>query len=387
MLVKRYHAKDISQAMAQIVKELGPDAVILSNRKVRQKGFKNLFKPRVLEVMVAYDPSLIPAAKPAKDKQILPSPPPQPATEPTSEDKAAWISTEQFERLDRRIDSLDEVLNGFIRRFEFVKRDVTFDYPKDIEELVCILMENQVREELAHSIAKQTDGILRNLEDASALEVMEQVMTEFLGDPSPIQHKKFKQKIVLMVGPTGVGKTTSIVKLAADFAITQKKKVGIINTDTYRIAAQEQLRTYADILNIPLSVVYDMSDLDAEINFMSDREIVFIDTAGKRPGDEKHKEDVQRIIKTCEPEDVLLCIPASVNFYALKEIVDSYSYIDNYKLLVTKLDETKYRGMILNLCWYTKKSLSYFTTGQDVPDDIEKIDINGLVKDLLRQQV
>jgi flagellar biosynthesis protein FlhF len=243
-----------------------------------------------------------------------------------------------------------------------------------------------VREEVAHLLAKETDIILKKQPDTSAAEVMEQVITDWLGVPAPIQPKKFKQKIVLFLGPTGVGKTTSIVKLAADFAITQKKKVGIINTDTYRIAAQEQLKTYADILNIPLSVVYEMKDLGDELSYMADREIVFIDTAGKRPGDEKHTGDVKSIIDTCEPEDILLCIPASVNFSALKEIIDSYAYIEDYRLLVTKLDETKYRGMVLNMRWYTKKELSYFTTGQDVPDDIEKTDVVSLVKDLLRQK-
>jgi flagellar biosynthesis protein FlhF len=399
MLVKRYHAKDMSQAMVQIVKELGSDAVILSNRKVRKKGFQNYFKPRILEVMVAYDPALIPSARPVKEKQMLPSAPPDKEERAAQAAQAAEtakavpqalspeVSSEQFARLDKRIDSLDEVLGNFIRRFEYVKRDVTFDYPEEIQALVCNLVENQVREELAHNIAKETDAIWRKQNDTNAEEVMEQVIAEIVGTPSPVVHKKFKQKVILMLGPTGVGKTTSIVKLAADFAITQKKKVGIINTDTYRIAAQEQLRTYADILNISLSVVYDMSDLQAEMNFMSDREVVFIDTAGKRPGDEKHTEDVRKIIKTCEPEDILLCIPATVNFPALKEVVDAYSFIENYKLLVTKIDETRFRGMILNLCWYTKKPLSYFTNGQDVPDDIEKIDAEKLARDLLRPQV
>lgn len=382
MLVKRYNAKDMRQVMEKIRTELGSDAVILSSRKVRQKGFINFFKPRILEVMVAYDPALIPGAKTEK--------PEKPASEETQAQimKVAEISKEQFESLDKRIVSLDHILADFMQKFTYIKRDITFDYSEEVENLFCALVENQVREELAHLIAKETDTILKSQQGTptSALEVMEQVITEWFGSPSPIQIKKFKQKIILFLGPTGVGKTTSIVKLAADFAINQKKRVGIINTDTYRIAAQEQLKTYADILNIPLGVVYQMDELGDEISSMSDREVIFIDTAGKRPGDEKHSEDLQRIIKTCDPEDVLLCVPASVSFAALKEIVDSYSYVENYKLLVTKLDETKYRGMILNLSWYTKKPLSYFTTGQNVPDDIEQINIETLVKDIFGQK-
>jgi len=382
MLVKRYHAKDMQKAMDQIIRELGSDAVILSSRKVREKGFKNLFKRKILEVMVAYDPGLIPGAKPPE------TPAPLVRAPDISEEalRAAEISKEQFARLDKRIDELSDVLNDFVAKFAFIKRDVTYDYPKEIEELFCRLIEGQVREELAHIIARETDNIWQKQPDSSAVEVMEQVITERLGAAAPIQPKKFKQKIVLMLGPTGVGKTTSIVKLAADFAINQKKKVGIINTDTYRIAAQEQLRTYADILDIPLSIVYEMPEIADEIAAMNDREVIFIDTAGKKPGDSQHTQDVKKIIELCDPEDILLCVPASVNFAALKEIVDSYEYLPSCKLLVTKLDETRHRGMILNLRWYAKRDLSYFTTGQNVPDDIEKIDIELLAREMLGQK-
>ena len=382
MLVKRYHANDMQKAMDQIIRELGSDAVILSSRKVREKGFKNLFKRKILEVMVAYDPGLVPGAKQPE------TPAPFMRVPDISEEalRAAEISKEQFDRLDKRIDELSEVLSDFVAKFAFIKRDVTYDYPKDVEELFCQLIEGQVREELAHIIAREADAIMQKQPDTSALEVMEQVLTERLGTPSPIMPKKFKRKLVLMLGPTGVGKTTSIVKLAADFAINQKKKVGIINTDTYRIAAQEQLRTYADILSIPLSIVYEMDEIVSEIEAMNDREVIFIDTAGKKPGDSQHTQEVGRIIELCDPEDILLCVPASVNFAALKEIVDSYDYLPSYKLLVTKLDETKYRGMILNLRWYAKRDLSYFTTGQNVPDDIEKIDIELLAREILGQK-
>ena len=382
MLVKRYHAKDMQKAMDQIIRELGSDAVILSSRKIREKGFKNLFKRKILEVMVAYDPGLVPGAKPPE------TPAPLMRVPDISEEalRAAEISKDQFDRLDKRIDELSEVLSDFVAKFAFIKRDVTYDYPKEIEELFCRLVEGQVREELAHIIAREADAILQKQPDSSAVEIMEQVLTERLGTPSPIQPKKFKLKLVLMLGPTGVGKTTSIVKLAADFSINQKKKVGIINTDTYRIAAQEQLRTYADILDIPLSIVYEMDEIADEIDAMSDREVIFIDTAGKKPGDSQHAQEVGKIIELCDPEDILLCVPASVNFAALKEIVDSYDYLPSYKLLVTKLDETRYRGMILNLRWYAKRDLSYFTTGQNVPDDIEKIDIELLAQEILGQK-
>ncbi|MCL1835263.1 MAG: flagellar biosynthesis protein FlhF [Oscillospiraceae bacterium] len=382
MLVKRYHANDMQQAMDTVIRELGSDAVILNSRKVRLKGLKNLFKKPVFEVMVAYDPANIPSARKknaARDAA---------AAERSQKDAAkeapgAAVSNEQLERLDQRIDSIDEMLGSFIEKFSFVKRDITYDYPEDLQELVRRMIENQVREELAHSLAKETELLMRRQPDTGAAEILEHLMLEQLGRPEPILHKKFTQKVILVLGPTGVGKTTTIVKLAADFSVNQKKKVGLINTDTYRIGAQEQLQTYADILGIPLHVVYQAEELAETLEAMSDRDVIFVDTAGKRPGDEQHREDIMNIIRVLKPEDTMLCLAATTGFASIKEMVDTYGFVDDYRLLITKLDETKYRGALLNISWYTQKPLAYATTGQNVPDDIEVVDVTSIAKDIL----
>jgi len=381
MLVKRYHAKDMQQAMDTVIKELGSDAVILNSRRVRRKGFKNLFRKPVLEVMVAYDPANVPAVK---KLNMTSSQPPEQFDRLI--DRSANISNEQLERLDRRIDSIDELLTDFIEKFSFVKRDITYDYPDEIQDILVRMIENGVREELAHSLAKQTEQMLRKQPETSASEVMEYLIVEQFGRPAPILHKKFTQKVILMLGPTGVGKTTTIVKLAADFAVKQKKKVGIINTDTFRIGAQEQLQTYADILGIPLQVVYWADELEGAVEAMSDRDIIFVDTAGKRPGDEKHKEDLLDIIRILNPEDKLLCLSATTGFPSIKEVVDTYGFVDDYRILVTKLDETKFRGSLLNINWYAQKPLAYITNGQNVPDDIEVVDVESIAKQIVSGQ-
>ena len=438
MLVKRYHANDMQQAMDTVIKELGADAVILNSRKVRKKGFKNLFKKPILEVMVAYDPANTPAVKkinasyggygaygsnqePKKDpvlgagqakdagapqnpgplQNLSPSQSSGPPKNPGQPQKielgqridleaikaqppgVSLGSSEQIERLDKRIDSIDAMLSDFIEKFSFVKRDITYDYPDDVQELMVRMIENQVREELAHSLAKEAELMLRKKQDTSAAEVLEHLVLEILGRAEPIMHKKFTQKVILVLGPTGVGKTTTIVKLAADFSVKQKKKVGIINTDTFRIGAQEQLQSYADILGIPLHVTYLMEELEEALEAMSDRDMIFVDTAGKRPGDEQHREDILNMIRILKPEDTFLCLAATTGFASIKEMVDTYGFVEEYKILVTKLDETKYRGQLLNLSWYTHKPLAYVTTGQNVPDDIEVVNMDSITKQII----
>jgi len=385
MLVKRYHAKDMQQAMDTVIRELGSDAVILNSRKVRKKGFKNLLRKPVLEVMVAYDPANVPAVKKLNAAYGAGS-----ADKGQQKDqrhnKPAPVSSEQLERLDKRIDSIDAMLSDFIEKFSFVKREVTYDYPEQIQELLVKMMENQVREELAHSLAKEAEHLLRKQPDTNAAEILEHLVLEQLGRPEPILHKKFTQKVILVLGPTGVGKTTTIVKLAADFSVKQKKKVGIINTDTFRIGAQEQLQTYADILGVPLQVIYWADELENALVNMSDRDIIFVDTAGKRPGDEQHKKDLLDIFRIVRPEDTLLCLSATTGFAAIMEMVDTYGFVDDYRLLITKLDETKYRGPLLNISWYTQRPLAYVTTGQNVPDDIEVVDVESIARQIVGRQ-
>ena len=383
MLVKRYHAKDMQQAMDTVIRELGSDAVILNSRKVRKKGLKNLFRKPILEVMVAYDPANIPSAKKLNAAYGAAG---ADKAQKEQKQKPAPVSNEQLERLDKRIDSIDAMLSDFIDKFSFVKRDITYDYPEDVQELLLRMVENQVREELAHTLAKETEHIMKKQPGTNAAEILEHLVLEQFGRPEPILHKKFTQKVILVLGPTGVGKTTTIVKLAADFSVKQKKKVGIINTDTFRIGAQEQLQTYADILGVPLQVVYWPDELESALGNMSDRDIIFVDTAGKRPGDEQHKQDLINIVRILKPEDVLLCLSATTGFASIKEMVDTYGFVNDYRLMITKLDETKYRGQLLNISWYSQKPLAYVTTGQNVPDDIEVVDVELIAKQILGGQ-
>lgn len=380
MQVKRYRANNMKQAMDAAIRELGSDAVMLNSSKVRRKGLKNLFSKPLFEVQFAYDPTKVPSIAKLKKHD---------SDSGAEYGKEKWyeksaVPAADTKQLEKRIDSFEKTLSDFMDKFTFIKRDVTYDYTDEVQELLTKMLEEQVREELAHSLAKETQQMLREQHGTSAHEILEHLLLEQLGRPEPILHKKFTQKVILILGPTGVGKTTSIVKLAADFAVKQRKKVGIINTDTYRIGAQEQLQTYADILGVPIGLVYYPDELEEALANMSDRDIIFVDTAGKRPGDEQHKEDILELIRILRPEDILLCLSATTGFASIKEITDTYGFVDDYRVMVTKIDETRYRGALLNISWYTRKPLAYVTTGQNVPDDIEVVDVESIVKKIVR---
>jgi len=381
MNVKRYQVENMQQAMDFARRELGSDAVMISQSRVRRKGLKNLFRKPVLEVTFTYDPAQTPSAKKTSMSYM---PDNVELIKKEYKNIKSTATSEQFEQLDNRMGSFESMLSELMDKFKYMKHDFVYDYPEEINKMLGILIEAQVVEELAHALAKETDKMLRQQPGSNASEIMEHLILEQFGKPEPILHKKFSQKVILVLGSTGVGKTTTIVKLAADFAVKQKKNVGIINTDTYRIGATEQLQTYADILGVPLQVVYHLYELEAAMEQMSDRDIIFVDTAGKRPGDKQHKDDLLEIIRILQPEDILLCLSATTSFASIREMVDVYGFVDDYRILITKLDETRYKGTVLNISSYTKKPLAYVTTGQNVPDDIEVADVEKLVKQIVR---
>ncbi len=270
--------------------------------------------------------------------------------------------------LDSRIVALDALISAFSRRMQqFDKGTPTYD--DGIHELFNHMLECEVDQNLAETLATETQKIVKN-RGAHGRDVMEQLVKHTLGEPQPIIPLRFARTIVLLMGPTGVGKTTTLVKLAAHFALHENLNVGLVNADTYRVTAQEQLKTYADILGVPLDVIYAPDEIEAVLEKQSDRDIIFIDTPGKRPSDEKHKEDIARIIELTRPTELHLVLSASTGFRSCAEIIRNYSFLPDYRVIVTKLDETPSRGLLLNVCHYSGKRLSYLATGQNVPDDI-----------------
>jgi flagellar biosynthesis protein FlhF len=175
----------------------------------------------------------------------------------------------------------------------------------------------------------------------------------------------------MFVGPTGVGKTTSIAKLAAQFKIREHKRVALITIDTYRIAAVEQLKTYADLIGVPLKVVDDGDALKKAVKSFSDRDLILIDSAGRSPRSEEKMNELNAYVEAAAPDELHLVCSVSVSNDVLKDTLERYQNFPVTKLMLTKLDEAVHYGVILSIISKTQKPIGYMTTGQEVPDDIE----------------
>jgi flagellar biosynthesis protein FlhF len=180
-----------------------------------------------------------------------------------------------------------------------------------------------------------------------------------------------RPRVIALVGPTGVGKTTTVAKLAATYKLKQNKKVGLITADTYRIAAVEQLRTYAQIINLPLQIVSSPDDLQAALGQMADMDVVLLDTAGRSQRNGQRLDELARLLEVAQPQETHLVLAATASPRVMDQIVERFSQVKTDQLIFTKLDEAVSCGAMLNVAHRIGKPLSYITTGQEVPHQIE----------------
>lgn len=249
------------------------------------------------------------------------------------------------------------------------------------------LLKNEVQETYVNQIIEEIEKFIRpgNSVDMILANVYQKLILRF-GRPNIIEMSSKKPKVVFFIGPTGVGKTTTIAKIASKYKVEKDKKVAFITADTYRIAATEQLRVYANILDVPMSIVYSAEELNQAVAELTDCDLVFVDTAGFSHKNEEQRDDTKKLLQGIDseyPKEVYLVLSATTKYQDLQAIVDVYRQISDYKIIFTKLDETAGYGNILNIKLYSGADLSYVTNGQNVPEDIEIFKPQEIVKQLL----
>ncbi|NLW27418.1 flagellar biosynthesis protein FlhF [Acetivibrio saccincola] len=385
MKIRRYIGKDAQEAMLKVKMDLGSEAVILNTRKIRQRGFLKFMSKPMIEVLAAIDE--YPGVKSnttsysSNDKNWNSN------NEPVSKSRE---KEEKIILLENKVNSMENILQKIYEEVQRPGKNLDKELTNQkVSKVIELFQNNLENNEVDTKIIRQLLDMVEercnsNISVNNTALILHNLISGMLGKPETIKLREDgKPTVVMFVGPTGVGKTTTLAKIAADYALNHQKDVGLITADTYRIAAVEQLRTYADILGMPLSVVYSLNEIKDIIEGYRDKDIIFIDTAGRSSRNKPHFNELKALVKEVGADEIFLVLSTTTSMNNCREIIDSYSFLGNYKLIFTKLDETPSLGIILNVKQYAGKKLSYVTNGQNVPDDIELADIDKITKNLI----
>lgn len=411
MIIKKFQADTEKEAIVKASEDLGGDAIVMNIKTVKPRGFMRIFKKSYVEVTAALDEkkdekgnelqSIITKETQAKTQS-------QPQKEfslssiaQNAEDNPILRELERRETQNQKTDTLEEKLTDIQKLLQeklaqedkkkVEEKEMQLQEESEIEMYTKLIYNKLLEQEIDEIYANQiVDEIDKNLKKDVGLDyilsTVYQKMILKLGEAKPITLGKKLPKVVFFIGPTGVGKTTTIAKIASKFTLEEKKRVAMLTADTYRIAATEQLHTYADILNVPFQVVYTPDEVEKAMEEYKEYDLILVDTAGHSHQNEQQLSDIKKLVSTVkdkEQVEIFLVLSATTKYKDLLSIADSYKGVEGFKLIFTKLDETTCFGSILNLKLYTDAELSYLTCGQNVPDDIEKLNAQKIVKQLL----
>lgn len=379
MIIKKYIVNDMNEALNKIKSELGRDAVIISSRKIKKGGIFGLFSKKFIEVTAG-------AYETKKDDKYETS---SDSTSMEESIKALKMAMEKHS--NKTLLSKDNYTRKPVEHTNIEKNseDKILKEMKEMKELINGLSNGKTEGESPNNKIKNKFRDL-DINDKN----IEKMLIDLNGDFNDDNIKKVIKKninvcdidengIIVLVGPTGVGKTTTIAKLAGKFSLIEKKKVGLITVDTYRIGAVEQLRTYADIMGIPFSVVITLKEMEEAIKSMSDCDVILVDTTGRSSKNEMQISELRAFVEKTGTENINLVISCTTKDKDIEAIVNGYSKLNYKSLIITKLDETTTYGSIINIMNYANKPACYFTIGQNVPDDIKKLSIDKICSIIL----
>jgi flagellar biosynthesis protein FlhF len=433
MIIKKFIGKNEEEATALARKELGETIVIMNVRKVKAKPPFAFLKSKRVEVTAAVeeeDPSMAQIRRIAKaqdesrsrakesvtatanaQKQTASATASQPVekTSGTGILSGGAVTDDKSRSIEEKLDNLQNILEKRLAPGEEKKEEtretpaeapaVRESTPAPAEEtdketsrflrlLYNTMIDNDIDEKLVNELVNNVESTgIPGAKLDHYLSVVYQKMILRFGKAEGISGPAPKGPVVIFfIGPTGVGKTTTIAKVASSLSVNDKRKVALLTTDTYRIAAADQLRTYASILEVPFRVVYSEDELTIACDDFRDQDYILVDTAGH-----SHKSEEllakQKSFMECLPDTVakqcFLVLSATTKYKDLKKIVDNYRTISKFQLIFTKLDETSTLGSLYNIRCYSDSAIAFVTCGQNVPDDIEAFNAQHIVKQLL----
>jgi flagellar biosynthesis protein FlhF len=394
VIIKKYQASTETEAIMLAKEDLGKDAIVMNIKTISPRGFYKLFRKPSVEITAAIDEqgsvpiekkdvAVEKSSKKLNPNIIYDEEPLQLSKEVQNTEKESYTSA-----IEKKLNNLQDLLEKKLVENQ-TEEKVEKEEDKNLVFIQLIynqLIRNEVDEKYVNQILGEVENKIKN--DASLDNILASIYQKIilkLGQPQTIAVEEGKTKFIFFVGPTGVGKTTTIAKIASSLKLVNKAKVALLTSDTYRIAAVEQLRTYANILNIPMKVIYSPTEMQNIREEYKGYDIVLIDTAGRSHKVKEQRDDIEKLIHTVDREyrETYLVLSATTKYADMIKITEAYSLITDYRLIFTKLDETSSIGNILNIKMLTNAELSYTTWGQNVPDDIGKLDTQNTAKQLL----
>lgn len=395
MIIKKYVVSTMNEAMMKINEEMGKDAIIISQRKVKKGGFLGLFSKKLIEVTATasskeeneennkefkdiknsikelnnnlnnknvFHDEFYKSLRKATNSNL----------EAKNEENVKPISEPELE-LDEDIEK--HKLLKEMKEMKKMLKNISNDGKIKEESLIKKLIEKDINENLAKNISKKVENIEENIEVKEKLKIVMENMIKVSNDNIG--------KITALIGPTGVGKTTTIAKLAGRISLVDKKKVGLITIDTYRIGAVEQLKTYADIMNIPFRVVFSLKEMEKAVLDLKDCDVILIDTTGRSSKKVMQISELRAFINKVSPDNIHLVVSSTTKNRDIETIINGYKVLEYDDVIMTKLDETTTYGSILNISDISEKPISFITIGQDVPDDIKEATKDELIELIL----
>ncbi|PKG24922.1 flagellar biosynthesis protein FlhF [Niallia nealsonii] len=370
MKIKKFIATSMPEAMKQVREQLGSEAVILHSKVIYTGGFLGVFKKRNIEVLAAIDPETK-QEKIQKKTDKINSLPHSHFVAKSNDSKENRVHS-SVEKPDQVLKQLNE-LSRVVKEISEKNAANHLHIPSVVLEEINVLEKQEIDKEIRETIlANVMEKWYAEGGNKTAAEVKIWIRDMLLEKLSPYSFGDitYSKKYVNVIGPTGVGKTTTLAKMAAELILKHQKKIGFITTDTYRIAAIEQLKTYANILNVPLEVCYNLEDFENATKKLAMCDIILIDTAGRNFRNQKYVEDLQKVVDYKREMETLLVLSLTAKQRDMEVIYQQFSTIRIDHFIFTKIDETSAIGSMLNLIMKYKKGVAYITTGQSVPEDM-----------------
>lgn len=385
MMIKKFIAPTLKEAVAKTKKELGSDAIILKSNKVKTGGILDFGGKEGVEVLAAIDNNPKPITPPSIGKTIREVAVPKHVAAGIQSYRSTY-GKEQVIALQTDIDELKE---NIAEMSSFLKYQNVPSLPQNLQIIMKQLLDNEVEEHIARALVEEIHNEMTPDRYNDLRIVLSALLRKIGGKIKVVSENPViagRPKIVMLVGPTGVGKTTTIAKLATNQKLLNKKKVAFISTDTFRIGAIDQLKTFANIAEIPVSVAYTADDMKKAVKNYHDMDVLYVDTTGRSQQDKLRIKEMQKLVLNAQADETHLVLSITTRLRDLVDASDKFAQLKYNRILLTKIDETTSLGMILNLVSKVQRPISYITTGQNVPEDIERATREKLARMIVRRK-